>query len=312
MTPAELFRQAQKVREENFAREIVFAFPGFKRYKIPGYENEPFAFPCFSVTGRRCELGCAHCRGRLLEAMIPLSRPAQLRAYIENYQRRGLEGFLLSGGADRRGRVCLEGFLPVVKEAGKAGLSVALHPGLLDPERAGVLKAAEPGAVMLDLVGDEAVARVVFHIERGRKVFLRSLQAAVFAGLPVSPHVIFGLGGEEVALSWTEGLPLKSLVVVVFVPLSGTPMASFPVPDPGSVGEFIARARLFHQELPVLLGCARPPGDYSRQVEFYALLAGANGIAFPHRETVEMARELGLAVKFSRRCCSFCLNCDNH
>jgi hypothetical protein len=63
-----------------------------------------------------------------------------------------------------------------------------------------------------------------------------------------------------------------------------------------------ARARL--PDIPLLLGCARPPGPVKALIDAYAVMAGLDGIAHPADGIVELAVRLGRRVRVTAACCS--------
>jgi hypothetical protein len=56
--------------------------------------------------------------------------------------------------------------------------------------------------------------------------------------------------------------------------------------------------------MPLLLGCARPPGLAKIEIDAYAALAGINGIAHPAEGVVELAARLGRKISVTPSCCS--------
>ena len=91
------------------------------------------------------------------------------------------------------GSVPLLPFGPALKELGELGLRVVVHPGLLEAETAAVLAEAKVSGVALDLIGDAATIREVYHLDRSPDDYRRSLRTARQAGLPVMPHIVAGL-----------------------------------------------------------------------------------------------------------------------
>jgi uncharacterized radical SAM superfamily protein len=81
-------------------------------------------------------------------------------------------------------------------------------------------------------------------------------------------------------------------------------MAGASPPGLDDVAAIMALARVMLPAVPVMLGCARPPGPYRAGTDRLALEAGLNGIAFPAEGTVSLARGMGLEPVFSRECCS--------
>jgi len=63
-------------------------------------------------------------------------------------------------------------------------------------------------------------------------------------------------------------------------------------------------ARVWNPDIFLSLGCAKPSGDYKRQVENLAIDCGFNGIAFPSDEAIDHACARGLHPVFTEECCS--------
>ncbi|MEE9126770.1 MAG: radical SAM protein, partial [Planctomycetota bacterium] len=95
----------------------------------------------------------------------------------------------------------------------------------------------------------------------------------------------------------------KLLVLVVLMPLGGTPMAGVVPPSLPEIGAFFAAARSALPATPVLLGCARPLGDMKEKIDRLAVDAGLNGIAYPADGIVAYARDKGLEPDFINACC---------
>jgi|GEM_PF-727625 len=54
-------------------KEIVFAVPGSKVFISKYYNNGPNSFLNISLTGKKCELMCSHCKARLLSDMVDIN-----------------------------------------------------------------------------------------------------------------------------------------------------------------------------------------------------------------------------------------------
>ena len=77
--------------------------------------------------------------------------------------------------------------------------------------------------------------------------------------------------------------PVSTLIIVVLVPLVGTPMAHLPPPPVEDVVDFFAAARAAMPTTKVNLGCARPLGSMKQELDEAAIDHGLNGIAYPGR-----------------------------
>ncbi len=81
-------------------------------------------------------------------------------------------------------------------------------------------------------------------------------------------------------------------------------MAKVPPPSPDSVAFFIAQARLELPHLEAGLGCARPRGSYSRELDVLAIKAGINSLALPSDRALAEAESRGLEIVYQETCCS--------
>ena len=317
MLSADLYRrpwpglqaEAWAVRRAHYPDALAFAVPGAKRYETEHYCSDPRRFASISLTGRSCELQCEHCRGRLLEGMLPVDGPEPLLTLGRQLIEGGCEGVLISGGADASGAVPLKPYLSSIARLKEWGLQVIVHSGLLDRETAVGLKAAGVDQVLLDVVGDADTIHQVLHLDAAPAAYAETLSLLRGEGLSVAPHVIVGLHygqlrGELAALDIIHRIGADVIVLVVLRPLPRTPMAGLKGIDPETVGRLAAVARLQNPVTPLTLGCARPAGPDKIEMERRAVLAGVNVVAYPAPETVRLADELGLHTEFAERCCT--------
>ncbi len=116
--------------------------------------------------------------------------------------------------------------------------------------------------------------------------------------------------GEYRALEMIARYPVSTLIVVVLVPLVGTPMAHLPPPPVEDVVAFFAAARAAMPATKVNLGCARPLGTMKRELDEAAIDHGLNGIAYPADGAIAYARSRGLEPKLYEYCCSLTWTAD--
>lgn len=189
------------------------------------------------------------------------------------------------------------------------GLKISVHTGIVDLERAIVLRDAGIDELLVDVVGSEETMRDVYHLPGGLRAVESSLEALAAAEIPLIPHIVVGLhygriNGEMYALEMVARYPVSTLVVVVLNPLKGTPMEGVQPPEPEAIGRFVAAARLRIPQVPLALSCARPPGRHRVETDTLTLAAGINRIAMPAEETLEKTQEMGLGIEFHKTCCS--------
>jgi uncharacterized radical SAM superfamily protein len=96
----------------------------------------------------------------------------------------------------------------------------------------------------------------------------------------------------------------SALVVIAFMPIHGTAMATIEPPKPMDIAKVIATARLMFPKTPLALGCMRPKGKHRAETDVLALKAGVDAMAFPSEEAIRFARSQGYSEFFSSFCCS--------
>ncbi|HKY75130.1 MAG TPA: radical SAM protein [Acidimicrobiia bacterium] len=299
------------VRQANFADTIEFYAPGLKRWETPEWKpSNPRRFLPVSVTGSACALSCDHCQAKVLEGMISVKAGEDLFDLAASLKRQGSEGLLVSGGSTRAGGVPMLGHLkhvPRIKE--ELGMKVIAHSGVVSPELARGLADAGVDGVMLDIIGADETIRDVYHLDLTTADFERSLALLAERELRIIPHIVCGLHygtflGEYRALEMIRRYPVSTLIIVVLVPLVGTPMAHLPPPPVEDVITFFAEARAAMPTTKVNLGCARPLGAMKRELDEAAIDHGLNGIAYPADGAIAYARSRGLEPKLYEYCCS--------
>lgn len=260
-------------------------------------------FPALSLSGSVCELHCQHCTATYLAGMMPVTTPEMLLAAGRRLQERGALGALLSGGSTREGAILsLKPMLAAIRRLkAETGLLFNLHPGLLDESTAAMLAGAIDFA-SLEIPSTETVQRV-FGLQATTDDYRATYVHLRGAGIPVIPHITVYDGSEAALL---EGITSpETVVVIVFSPTPGTPMAATPPPSPETVDKVFRQVRTLFPEAELALGCMRPRGAEIRvALEMAALKAGATRIELPARATLEAARALGYAIIPFDTCCA--------
>ncbi len=293
------------------ARPVRFSTPTFREYETEALKGcSKQSFPAFSITGGACALDCDHCQAKILEPMIPATNPEVLDRKVRDLVLlHDLQGFLLSGGSNRRNEIKYDRFLPVVAKLKKdfPHLKVAIHTALLDRTRAKRMEDAGIDNVMMDVIGAQDTIRDVYHLDRSVDDFEATLAALCSTTMQVVPHIVIGLHygrilGEAHALEIVARHPVHSLVLVVVMPFYAR--GTFETPSTTDIGEMFLQARARLGDRPVLLGCARPAGMHRRITDAYAVMAGLDGIAFPADGAVAVARAIGRPFVQQHACCS--------
>ena len=307
----EWMKQGFNERLSIFGNELLCYSPTAYPYKIKDHKQvSPNNFVSLSVTGNACSLKCEHCNGHLLRGMESTITPETLYERCKQIKSLGGEGVLISGGSDSEGYVPLERFGDAIRRVkSELNLEVVVHTGLVSEQTAQSLAEAQIDAAMLDVIGDEKVAREVYHIKNGPVKMRNSLDILESLNIPTVPHVLIGLdygklGGELEALDMiAKGSPV-AVVLIALSPIRKTTMEGVDPPSPEDIGRIMAIARLGMREIPLLLGCARPMGQHKIETDKYAIKSGTNGVALISQEGVDLARKMDLKPNFLDVCCS--------
>ncbi|MEX3007557.1 radical SAM protein [Hoeflea sp. TYP-13] len=315
---ASLVNELQEAFNRRKPEPIRFSTPTFKEYdstELKGCGKN--SFPAFSITGGACALNCDHCQAKILEPMIPATKPEVLDRKVRDLiLLQDLQGFLLSGGSNRRNEIRYERFYPVIEDLKRdfPNLKIAVHTALTDEGGARRMEAAGIDTAMMDVIGAEETINNIYHLDRSVGDFEATLAALTATSMEVSPHIVIGLHygeilGETNALDMVARHDINALVLVVIMPFYAKP-GTFKTPETSDVGRIFLEARNRLPGKQVLLGCARPPGMHKRVVDAYAVMAGLDGIAFPAEGAVAVCEAIGRDYHQEHACCSIKIGAD--
>ena len=273
--------KAWQVRLAHFPMEIKFA--------------NPVDTAVISLTGVQCALDCAHCGGHYLRGMQPI-----WQARVE-----GATSCLISGGCDALGRVPVTAHLDRIK-AIRQGRVMNWHVGLIGEDELRVI-APYVDVISFDFVGDDETIHEVYGLDLTVEDYVQSYQL-LRRYARVLPHITVGLRGGEIGhehrvLEILGDLGVEGLVLIVFIPTTGTRYADRQPPEIREVVDILIEARLRFPDKPLYLGCMRPRGRYRIELDPLAVRAGVNTIVNPAGEAVRLAEELGLRIVRGRECC---------
>lgn len=265
-------------------------------------------FPSVSVTGEKCSLMCKHCRGKLLESLIPATTGDELEKKSLVLSKRGAKGLLLTGGCDERGQVPVGRLAPAIRSIKeRTDLLLIAHTGFISISEAKELKDSGLDGIGFDVIGDMDTARDVYGLEVTEKEYLESLRAIEDSGIMIFPHVCVGLHfgelkGEYRALEMIRNIDPVTVIITGLMPVDGTPMEHIK-PRPEDFAKVIQKAIEMFPEIPITLGCAHSSGKDREIIEKIALEKGVSGIAAPTMRTVELAKERGYEINHYGTCC---------
>jgi uncharacterized radical SAM superfamily protein len=307
----DLQSEAFRLRKTYFGNELTFSIPGTVPYHDNTLPLQKDRFPAISVTAGHCDLQCAHCKGKLLESMIPARNPEPFLQVAERLRLNGSHGILVSGGADRNGEVPLEKFIPSIKtlKENDPQFKVIVHTGLIRRETAKALKEAGVDQILIDVIGDDDTIREVYHLNKRAEDYEETLRMLKEMGHRLAPHIIIGhhfgeIRGEWRALEMVTRIGVESIVLVILKKLQPDGRNHFKVPRPEGISKVSAIARILNPDIPIRMGCIRPAHSWKAAMEKGAIDSGVNTIAYPLQGTIDYAKEIGLKTKFVEVCCS--------
>ena len=115
---AALVAEMEASAAANMQRMVRFSTPTFKEYESSELQScGKNSFPAFSITAAGCALMCDHCEAKILEPMIPAIKPEMLDRKVRHLiETEDLQGFLLSGGSNKRNEINYSRFYPVIQQ----------------------------------------------------------------------------------------------------------------------------------------------------------------------------------------------------
>ena len=264
-------------------------------------------FPPISLSGAACALHCAHCDATYLGGMLPANTPEALVERCRALRQNGAIGALLSGGSDTDGTLLnLAAMTDAVRQVKQeTGLILNLHPGLIDAVTAQQLAGAVDFA-SLDIPSDDVIQRVL-GLDATTADYIAAYHTLRAAGIDVVPHVTVYQGDEAGLLrpiAAADDTP-HTVVVIVFSPTRGTPMADVPAPEPEAVANVVAGVKTLFPAAEISLGCMRPRSRALREaIELAALRAGVARMELPSQKTLRYARDAGYEIASFDACCA--------
>ena len=306
----ELQSEAFRLRKIHFGNELTFSIPDIVSYHYDGLSNQKNRFAAISITGKHCDLRCRHCKGKLLESMIPAEDPETFLQVTERLLIDHAHGMLVSGGADQNGEVPLKKFIPTIRTIKEKNpqFKVIVHTGLIRREIGKELKEAKVDQILIDVIGDDETIREVYHLNKRVEDYEETLRMLKEMGHHLAPHIIIGhhfgkIKGEWKALEMVTRIGVETIVLVVIKPLPPN-MSGIKIPRIEETSRISAIARLLNPTTPIRMGCIRPAHPWKAEMEKGLIDSGINTIAYPLQGTIDYAKEIGLKTKFIEMCCS--------
>ena len=265
-------------------------------------------FPSLSVTGKYCALRCKHCMAHYLEHMIPVETPEKLIEFVKKNVRE-INGFLLSGGSTREGKVPLKRYTDAIRWIKEnTNLLINIHTGVIEVEDMDYLNKMNPDHISFDIVGSTEVIKDIFGLNRRKEDYYEALELLDDSKIPYSPHLIVGLDYGKVwweyeTIEFISNLKkFSNLVLLVLLPTPKTPMENVRVNE-DEVIDILEFAVNKIKPSKIVLGCMRPRNML--ELERRAVDLGIKGIVLPSLKTRKYAEKSGVKLVEKNLCCVF-------
>ena len=246
-------------------------------------------FPAVSITGPHCDLNCPHCAGHTLASMLYADTPEKLLEIASRIENTGGMGFLLSGGCSSDGMLPIGPYLPAIRTIKNGSqLKINAHVGYPRDENAKGLVSSGIDVFSLNFpISDDVGLRFMKTPDAIDRYFETFDSLREQGAQKIVPHILIGLTDIEVEIRGLEILssePPKSMVVIAFLPLLGTPMRDAPPAEERHIIEFIKTSRSLLPSTKIALGCMRKRG--SHRMESLLMKSYVDGIVMPSRKAI--------------------------
>jgi len=320
------------------SNKIIFAVPGSKVFISNYYKNKPNSFLNISVTGSNCSLLCKHCRGLLLKDMIDLNVFSETNLFLNNLNfnssndinyaytslyLNNIEGILFSGGFNKEGQLPLSDeiiqkihrIINYTKANFNKNAKFYMHLGFVNKEQVQKLSSLKLDGVFVNIILDKYVIKNIYNLENKKpQDFLENIKILKASELKVSPHIIIGLKQGDIIKEFEEVKRLSKLEIdsLVFAVAKNLYKNHNFISDKNlsllNVKKIIRLydiARSYLPKIPIALGCAKPSGLFSENLEIELLKRGIDVISFPSDKTIKYAIDNNYELKFKELCCAF-------
>ncbi|QEE16229.2 radical SAM protein [Promethearchaeum syntrophicum] len=298
---------------DSFFNEIgSYRFETLQEAKALKFYTPGKSFPSISVTGNSCDLNCKHCDRKYLSNMLQAETEEKFKNALNYCIDHNSVGALISGGCTSYGKVPIEKYKDIILDFKRKNKKFFLnsHVGLISYSEARSLKESGIDTVSFDLNLDSKVIQDVFNLDFKIEDYIESYDALLEAGLRVIPHVLIGarfgkIARELDAIKVLSENPPELLVFIGMIPprTNGEMDQNFELLTPESMAKFFLISKVFLPSTLLSLGCMRPKGKFSFDLERWSILSGANHIVMPTAKTIKWAKQENFKIEYYSACC---------
>ena len=269
-------------------------------------------FPSISVTGTHCDLSCQHCDRKYLTNMLQAETEEKFKTALNYCIDHNSVGALISGGCTSYGKVPIDKYKEIIQDFKKKNKNFYLnsHVGLITYSEARSLKESGIDTVSFDLNLDPKVIQDIFNLDFKIEDYMKSYDALLEAGLRVIPHILIGARFGKIAreLDAIKVLNQNQPELLVFIGMipprkNGKMDPNFKLISPESIAKFILISKIFLPSTVLSLGCMRPKGNFSFDLERWSILSGASHIVMPSTKTIKWLKQENFEIEYYNACC---------
>ena len=270
------------------------------------------SFPSISVTGSQCDLNCQHCDRKYLTNMLQAETEEKFKDALNYCIDHNSVGALISGGCTSYGKVPIDKYKDIIRDFKKKNKNFYLnsHVGLITYSEARSLKESGIDTVSFDLNLDPKVIQDVFNLNFKIEDYISSYDALLEAGLRVIPHILIGarfgkIARELDAIKVLNQNQPELLVFIGMIPprIHGEMDPNFELISPESIAKFILISKIFLPSTVLSLGCMRPKGNFSFDLERWSILSGASHVVMPSAKTIKWLKQENFDIEYFNACC---------
>jgi hypothetical protein len=270
------------------------------------------SFPSISVTGNDCDLSCQHCDKKYLSNMLQAETEEKFKSALNYCLDNNSVGALISGGCTSYGKVPINRYKDIIKDFKTKNKNFYLnsHVGLISYPEARTLKESGIDTVSFDLNLDPVVIQDVFNLDFKIEDYIKSYDALLEAGLRVIPHILIGARFGKIAreLDAIKVLAQNQPELLVFIGMippriHGEIDPDFELLSPESIAKFFLISKIFLPSTLLSLGCMRPKGKFSFDLERWSILSGANNVVMPSQKILKWAKQENFEIEYYNACC---------
>ncbi len=222
-----------------------------------------------------------------------------------NFDFSDYQSVLISGGGNKDGSVSIKEHKEFLLSL-PSHLKLNIHPGFQQASNLEFLRQKET-VVSFDLPASDLVIKNVYNLPYSRSDYqqLFSDYKKLFTTIP---HLTLGLGQldpseQQNNIKFLQQQQINKLAILLFRPTPTTRLANQPPPEIEACISLLEKlCQIFPEK--ILMGCMRPAGQYRKDFDSLAWLAGNCSFVQPDHSLVCALQKSEVEVMLKEQCCA--------